>query len=56
MKKSYDEIIQLDDEARRDVVNAVSIFIMETHEAPHLLAKFKLLATSVIPTSVANHA
>jgi hypothetical protein len=46
MKKSYDEIIQLDDRTRRDVVNAVLIFIIETHEAPHLLVKFKLLATS----------
>jgi hypothetical protein len=56
MKKSYDEIIQLDDGTRRDVVNAVLIFTMETHEAPHLLAKFKLPATSVTPTSIANHA
>jgi hypothetical protein len=46
MKKSYDEIIQQDDRTRRDVVNAVLIFIIETHEAPHLLVKFKLLATS----------
>jgi hypothetical protein len=56
MKKSYDESIQLDDGTRRDVVNAVLIFIIETHEAPHLLVKFKLLATSVIPTSLENHA
>ena len=49
MKKSYDG-------TRRDVINAVLIFIMETHEAPYLLVKFKLLATSVIPTSVSNHA
>jgi len=56
MKKSYDEIIRLDDGTRRDVVNAVLIFILETHEAPHLLAKFGLLATSVILTSVSNHA
>ena len=50
VKKPYDEIIQLDG-TRRDVVNVVLIFIIETHEAPHLLVKFKLLATSVIPTS-----
>jgi hypothetical protein len=56
MKKSYDESIQLDDGTRRDDVNAVLIFIIETHEAPHLLVKFKLLATSVIPTSLENHA
>jgi hypothetical protein len=56
MKKSYDEIIQLDDGTRRDDVNAALIFIIETHEAPHLLVKFKLLATSVTPTSIANHA
>jgi len=49
MKKSYDG-------TKRGVVNAVLIFIMETHEAPYLLVKFKLLATSVIPTSVSNHA
>jgi hypothetical protein len=55
MKKS-NEIIQMDDGARRDVVNAVLIFIIETHEAPHLLVKFKSLATSVIPTSIKNHA
>jgi hypothetical protein len=36
MKRSYDEIIQLDDGTRRDVVNAVLIFIIETYEAPHL--------------------
>jgi hypothetical protein len=52
MKKSYDESIQLDDGTRRDDVNAVLIFIIETHEALHLLVKFKLLATSVIPTSM----
>ena len=56
MKKLYGEIIRLDDGTRRDVVNVVLIFIIETHEAPHLLVKFKLLATSVIPTSIANHA
>ena len=46
-KESYDG-------SRRDVVNAVLISIMETHEAPHLPAKFKLLATSGIPTSIAK--
>jgi hypothetical protein len=34
----------------------VLILIIEAHEAPHLLVKFKLLATSVIPMSIANHA
>jgi len=56
MEKSYDEIVQLYDGTRRGFVNAVLMFTMGTHEAPHLLAKFKLLATSVIPTSKANHA
>jgi hypothetical protein len=56
MKKLYDEIIQLDDGTKRDVVNAVLIFIIETYEAPHLLVKYKLLATSVTPTSIANRA
>jgi hypothetical protein len=56
MKKSYSESIQLDDGTRRGVINAVLIFIIETHEASHLLVKFKMLATSVIPTSLENHA
>ena len=47
MKRSYDEIIQLDDRTRGDVVNAVLIFIKETYEAPYLLVKFKLLANHV---------
>ena len=51
MEKLYDEIIQLDDGTKRDVVNAVLIFIIGTYEAPHLLVKYKLLATSVTPTS-----
>jgi hypothetical protein len=44
MKKLYDEIMQLDDGTRIDVVNAVLIFIIETYEAPYLLVKFNLLA------------
>lgn len=55
-EKSYDEIIRLDDGTRRGVVNARLVFVTETYEAPYLLVKFKLLATSVIPTRRANPA